>query len=146
MKTFIQKDASAKVGYSLIDVDDNGIETKKTLEWSKLPGNVEFRLPENFANRQYFKLSGLKGRDKVELPYHETRILGNRENRPSTPKISKFDEMLNLAESDEEKALIIAMKKRAEEKAERENLEREIENLTKKRDELQAKLDALNAQ
>lgn len=143
MKTIIKRDASAKVGYVLIDIDDQGVETSKTLEWSKLPGNIEFRLPENFANRQYFKLSGLKGRDEVELPYHETRVLGPKGSKASTPKAPKFDDFMALAESDEERAMLEAMRKRAQAKAEREKLEKELKAAEALVAELKAKRDAL---
>ena len=150
-KTVIRRDESQVTGYVLIDIDDEGVETKKPIEWSRLPGNVEFKLPENFANRHWYKVSGLKGRDEVVLEYKPTRTLGHRDttgkSESKSVKVSKLseDDMLALCKSDTEKKLIASIFQRAKHNAEVNELQSKIEALEKMKAELEKQKAELEA-
>lgn len=134
MKTFITPNAN---GYELRIINDDGSVFSTTPLTKITHDGKSYILPENPANRQYWALSRLDGKE-VELTYKESKTFGPRTNNAgATPKVATKGWYEYL--TDEEKAIYDGLKVKAERRA-------QIAHLKAQKAEWERQLAELEAQ
>lgn len=118
MKYYIQPNATAKHGYELVKIDDNGNEVVMALD-KKTTDNYLYMPDEviNATNRRLVGINGIKKAnvERYELTpkeYKEPRVLGSHSN--GEPR-KKLDEYLTQEEKDILTELLARAKARREE-------------------------------
>lgn len=121
MKYFIQLNATAKHGYELVKVDENGKEIIVALD--KKTADDYLYLPDDVVkatNRRLIGINGIKksGATRYELTmkeYHEPRVLGPRTESGSTKKL--IDYLTDEEKATIEKLMAVAKERREAEKS-----------------------------
>ena len=133
MKTIITTNPNTPTGYELRVVHDDGIVEVTPIEKITHDGK-SLILPENPANRHFWALSRLDGKD-VELSYKESKTFGPRDPN-ATPKTttSKWAEYL----TEDEKKIYEELVAKAQRRMKAEQLKAQIAALEAQLSEAQA--------